>query len=127
VLIENVTIYGDFNSPNNDGIDIEGSNNTLIRECHIDTGDDAICPKTKTGSLFNLTVTDCWIRTKSCAVKLGSDSKFSFQALRFERLEIVDSHRGLGLQIRDSGINLVLKTGILMKAQSVLRCLKLNS
>lgn len=103
MLIENVTIYGDFNSPNNDGIDIEGSNNTVIRRCHIDTGDDAICPKTSTAPLFNLTVSDCWIRTKSCAVKLGSGSNFDFHGLRFERLKIVDSHRGLGFQIRDSG------------------------
>ncbi|CAM6089809.1 unnamed protein product [Calypogeia fissa] len=103
VLIENITIYGDFNSPNNDGIDIEGSNNTVIRGCHIDTGDDAICPKTATAPLYNLTVSDCWIRTKSCAVKLGSGSSFDFHALRFERLKIVDSHRGLGFQIRDSG------------------------
>ncbi|KAM0846223.1 hypothetical protein ACQ4PT_055810 [Festuca glaucescens] len=48
-VIRNVSIYGDFDTPNNDGIDIEGSNNTIIADCHIDTGDDAICPKSGTG------------------------------------------------------------------------------
>ncbi|KAJ0099882.1 hypothetical protein Patl1_20613 [Pistacia atlantica] len=101
--IHNVSIYGDFNTPNNDGIDIEDSNNTVITRCKIDTGDDAICPKTYTGPLYNLTVTDCWIRTKSSAIKLGSASWFDFKSLVFDNITIVDSHRGLALQIRDGG------------------------
>ncbi|KAF4363209.1 hypothetical protein F8388_020779 [Cannabis sativa] len=103
ISIHDVQIYGDFNTPNNDGIDIEDSNNTIITRCHIDTGDDAICPKTYTGPLYNLTATDCWIRTKSSAIKLGSASWFDFKGLVFDNITIVDSHRGLGLQIRDGG------------------------
>nr|POF16045.1 putative polygalacturonase [Quercus suber] len=101
--IHDVSIYGNFNTPNNDGIDIEDSNNTVITRCHIDTGDDAICPKTYTGPLYNLTVTNCWIRTKSSAIKLGSASSFDFKGLIFDSITIVQSHRGLGLQIRDGG------------------------
>uniref|UniRef100_A0A2P2IKB6 Polygalacturonase n=1 Tax=Rhizophora mucronata TaxID=61149 RepID=A0A2P2IKB6_RHIMU len=103
--VHDVSIYGDFNTPNNDGIDIEDSNHTLITRCHIDTGDDAICPKTYTRPLYNLTATDCWIRTKSSAIKLGSASSFDFRHLVFDNITIVDSHRGLGLQIRDGGNN----------------------
>ncbi|CAL9025861.1 unnamed protein product [Prunus brigantina] len=103
VLIQDVSIYGDFNTPNNDGIDIEDSNNTVITRCHIDTGDDAICPKTSTGPLYNLTVTNSWIRTKSSAIKLGSASWFDFKGFVFDNITIVDSHRGLGFQIRDGG------------------------
>lgn len=99
--IHDVSIHGDFDTPNNDGIDIEDSNNTLITRCKIDTGDDAICPKTYTGPLYNLTATDCWIRTKSSAIKLGSASWFDFKGLFFDNITIVDSHRGLGFQIRD--------------------------
>ncbi|KAG6513331.1 hypothetical protein ZIOFF_023655 [Zingiber officinale] len=102
-LIRNVSIYGDFDSPNNDGIDIEDSNRTVIRNCHIDTGDDAICPKSSTGPVLDLLVTDCWIRTKSSAIKLGSASWFDFSRLFFHNITIVDSHRGLGMQIRDGG------------------------
>ncbi|KAL4339756.1 hypothetical protein GQ457_08G016280 [Hibiscus cannabinus] len=101
--IHDVSIYGDFNTPNNDGIDIEDSNNTVITRCHIDTGDDAICPKTYTGPLYNLTATNSWIRTKSSAIKLGSASWFEFKNLVFDNITIVDSHRGLGFQIRDGG------------------------
>ncbi|GAV63917.1 Glyco_hydro_28 domain-containing protein [Cephalotus follicularis] len=101
--IQDVSIFGDFNTPNNDGIDVEDSNNTVITRCHIDTGDDAICPKTYTGPLYNLTATNCWIRTKSSAIKLGSASWFDFKHLVFDNITIVDSHRGLGFQIRDGG------------------------
>ncbi|KAA8518224.1 hypothetical protein F0562_015698 [Nyssa sinensis] len=101
--IQDVSIYGDFNTPNNDGIDIDDSNNTVITRCNIDTGDDAICPKTYAGPLYNLTATNCWIRTKSSAIKLGSASWFDFKGLVFDNITIVESHRGLGLQIRDGG------------------------
>ncbi|KAK1428829.1 hypothetical protein QVD17_17669 [Tagetes erecta] len=101
--IHDMSIYGDFNTPNNDGIDIDDSNNTVITRCNINTGDDAICPKTYDGPLYNLTATDSWIRTKSSAIKLGSASWFEFKGLLFDNITIVDSHRGLGLQIRDGG------------------------
>ncbi|KAK4412998.1 Transcription factor [Sesamum alatum] len=101
--IHDISIYGDFNTPNNDGIDIEDSNNTLITRCTIDTGDDAICPKTYTGPIYNLTATSCWIKTKSSAIKFGSASWYAFKGLVFDNITIVESHRGLGLQIRDGG------------------------
>lgn len=101
--IHDISIYGDFNTPNNDGIDIDDSNNTVITRCNINTGDDAICPKTYDGPLYNLTATDSWIRTKSSAIKLGSASYFEFKGLLFNNITIVESHRGLGLQIRDGG------------------------
>lgn len=101
--VHDVSILGDFNTPNNDGIDIEDSNNTFLTRCHIDTGDDAICPKTYVAPLHNLTVTDCWIRTKSSAIKLGSASWFEFKGLVFDNITISESHRGLGMQIRDGG------------------------
>lgn len=101
--VEDVSIYGNFNSPNNDGIDIEDSNNTFITRCTIDTGDDAICPKTSNGPLYNLTATNSWIRTKSSAIKFGSGSWFDFRGLVFDNITIYESHRGLGFQIRDGG------------------------
>ncbi|KAG5526315.1 hypothetical protein RHGRI_032559 [Rhododendron griersonianum] len=42
-------------------------------------------------------------RTESSAIKLGSASWFEFKGLVFDNITIVDSHRGLGLQILDGG------------------------
>lgn len=103
ITIQDIAIYGDLNIPNNDGIDIEDSNNTVITRCHIDTGDDAICPKSSTGPVHNLTVTNSWIRSKSSAIKFGSASWFEFKHFVFDNITIVDSHRGLAFQIRDGG------------------------
>lgn len=103
ITIQDIAIYGDLNIPNNDGIDIEDSNNTVITRCHIDTGDDAICPKSSTGPVYNLTVTNSWIRSKSSAIKFGSASWFEFKHFVFDNITIVDSHRGLAFQIRDGG------------------------
>ncbi|XLU45636.1 hypothetical protein S245_040450, partial [Arachis hypogaea] len=75
--------------------------NTLITRCHIDTGDDAISPRSSTGPVHNITATNCWIRTKSSAIKLGSASFFDFNNFLFHNITIVDSHRGLGFQIPD--------------------------
>ena len=118
-VIRNVSIFGDFKSPNNDGIDITDSNNTVITDCHIDTGDDALCPKSSTGPVYNLTATNCWIRTKSCAIKFGSASYFNFNKLVFNNITIVDSHRGLGMQIRDGGTKLCLHLSVCSHTSSV--------
>lgn len=106
--IHDVSIYGDFNTPNNDGIDIEDSNNTVITRCSISTGDDSICPKTSNGPLYNLTVTNCWLRSRSSAIKLGSGSFYDFKGLVFDNITIDDSHRGLGMQIRDGGNSILV-------------------
>ncbi|KAH7299199.1 hypothetical protein KP509_25G077000 [Ceratopteris richardii] len=103
VTIHHVSILGDFDTPNNDGIDIDSSNNTYIYRCKIDTGDDAICPKTYYGPVHNLTASHCWIRTKSCGVKFGSATYYDFYGIKFNQITIADSHRGIGLQLRDSG------------------------
>ncbi|KAF3537013.1 hypothetical protein F2Q69_00023047 [Brassica cretica] len=50
-----------------------------------------------------LSLTYCWIRTKSSAIKLGSASWFEFKSLVFDNITIFESHRGLGMQIRDGG------------------------
>jgi polygalacturonase len=125
ISIHDIAIYGDLNIPNNDGIDIEDSNNTVITRCHIDTGDDAICPKSSTGPLYNLTVTDCWIRSKSSAIKFGSASWFAFKHFVFNNITIVDSHRGLAFQIRDGGnflVNFLILTSITVLLNSVNVC-----
>eukprot|EP00850_Spirogloea_muscicola_P024180 SM000466S16657 [mRNA] locus=s466:3388:6071:+ [translate_table: standard] len=103
VHIKGISILGDFSTPYNDGIDIDGTNDTLIEFVDISTGDDAICAKTLLGPMKNLTMKHCNLRSKSSAIKLGSESHFDFQSLHFEHINITDSHRGLAIQLRDAG------------------------
>lgn len=45
------------------------------------------------------------------AIKLGSASWFDFKHFVFDNIAIVDSHRGIGFQIRDGG-NMFLLTSL---------------
>ena len=42
VVLSNLNIWGDYNIPNNDGIDIVGCQRVIITECIIDTEDEVI-------------------------------------------------------------------------------------
>jgi polygalacturonase len=103
VLVTNWTQHGDERWPNNDGIDIDSSSHVLVEKSSIDTADDGVCIKGSTpgGAVFNVTVRDSVVRSRSTAVKFGSNCGIPMSELLFENLTIVDSNRGLGLQARD--------------------------
>eukprot|EP01095_Lingulamoeba_sp_RSL-Kostka_P016211 TRINITY_DN7842_c0_g1_i1.p1 TRINITY_DN7842_c0_g1~~TRINITY_DN7842_c0_g1_i1.p1 ORF type:complete len:488 (+),score=82.40 TRINITY_DN7842_c0_g1_i1:170-1633(+) len=104
VTVDNVDIYGDFNIPNNDGIDIDSGHDIKITNCNINTGDDNICPKTIEGAeLTDLIVSGCVLRSKSSAIKFGSATHSNFKNALFTNIIINESHRGLALQLRDEG------------------------
>jgi polygalacturonase len=105
VLLDGVTVTGPYNWPNNDGIDPDSSVNVTIRNCWVDTGDDAICPKSTAGygPLKNLLVEDCVVRSRSCGVKFGSATEEDMTDILIRRVWVWDSNRGLGIQHRDAG------------------------
>ena len=49
VTVRNVTIKNPINSPNSDGINFESCKRCLLTDCHVDTGDDAVCIKAGRG------------------------------------------------------------------------------
>ncbi|EFN59558.1 hypothetical protein CHLNCDRAFT_8203, partial [Chlorella variabilis] len=105
VRISGVRIRGDWDIPNNDGIDVDGSRHVSISHADVDTADDTVCLKTTAAGfpLEHVSVTDCRLRSRSSAIKLGSESRADMRHLRFARLAIADSHRGLAIQLRDGG------------------------
>ena len=60
VIVEGTYIWGDPRVPNNDGIDIDSSQNVTVRGVNVSTCDDAICIKTTDG------------RCPTCAVRSGA-------------------------------------------------------
>jgi len=105
VTITNITIRGDWEIFNNDGIDIDSSSDVTVSECDIDTADDALCIKTTLAGVpvRNVYASRCRLRSRAAAVKLGSESVADMQDLLFEDLEVWKSHRGLAIQLRDAG------------------------
>jgi polygalacturonase len=104
VWVRDWTQRGDERWPNNDGIDIDSSSDVLVERSSIDTADDGVCIKGSTyplGRVHNVTVRDCTVRSRSSAIKFGSNNGIPTSELLFERITVHDSNRGLALQARD--------------------------
>ena len=100
ILIDGITVLGDPRMPNNDGIDIDSSRNVTIRNTHVSVADDGICLKSSHGYgvIENLLVEDTVIRSKSSAIKVGSNVDENMKNAYFRNIRIYDSNRGLGIQ-----------------------------
>lgn len=113
---ENITVRGvevDNNRrmPNTDGIVIDGCRNVDITDSAFRTADDGIVLKTTrrrdgsvTGACENINVKNCIIESRSCALKLGTESFSPFRNIAFEDVRIEKSNRGLGIFSRDGGV-----------------------
>lgn len=79
VRFDGIRIDSQNNNINNDGIDLDGCVNVLIENCVINSGDDAICPKSTTPQVCsNIVVRGCTISSHTAAYKLGTSSRAGF-------------------------------------------------
>lgn len=79
INIDNITIYN-RNCANNDGIDIDSSQNVTVTNCDISSGDDGICIKTTSNlPCKNITVKNCKVSTDWGAFKIGTESVGDFE------------------------------------------------
>jgi len=81
ITVERVTIRTrNTGLANNDGIDLDSCDGAVIRDCDIDSGDDALCFKaTSPLPSRNITVTNCKLSTKCNGIKLGTESLGGFE------------------------------------------------
>jgi hypothetical protein len=82
VVIDSVTILNAFA----DGIDPDACRNVRISNCHIESHDDAIVPKTSFSlgehrASENITVTNCYLATIAQCFKLGTESGGDFKRI----------------------------------------------
>ncbi len=107
-VIDGVNLLNNLKIRNGDGIDIDHSKNVRIANCHITSGDDCICLKNRReyeayGSCHDITVTNCTMSSRSCAIKIGSENMDSIYNVTIDNCVITRSNRGLGIQNRDEG------------------------
>ena len=109
VLVDGVTVNGDLRWPNNDGIDVTSCNNTLIRNCFVQTGDDAFSPKTwqHYGPLHNLTIEHCRFRARSGGIHFGASAWYDYVNVTIRDVVVMDAHSGLLAQVRGPGKRLL--------------------
>ncbi|WFO17765.1 glycosyl hydrolase family 28 protein [Cellulophaga baltica 4] len=98
ILIDNVSIYNHANR-NNDGIDLDSSHDIVIKNCTINSGDDAICIKsTSPLPTYNVKVSNCTLRSDWGAIKFGTESMGDFYNIDIRDCTIEDT-KGGGIKI----------------------------
>ena len=107
-VVDGISLLNNLKIRNGDGIDLDHSKNVRIANCHITSGDDAICFKNRReyeeyGSCHDIVVTNCVMESRSCTVKLGSENMDSIYNVTIDNCVIKGSNRGLGIQNRDEG------------------------
>ena len=107
-VLDGINLLNNLKIRNGDGIDLDHSKNVRISNCHITSGDDCICLKNRReyeayGSCHDITVTNCVMTSRSCAIKIGSENMDSIYNVVFDNCVITRSNRGLGIQNRDEG------------------------
>ena len=102
VLVEGVTVDSDLRWPNCDGIDVTSCNDTVIRKCHVRTGDDAFSPKTWDGygPLQNLLIEDSSFHSRSGGIHFGASAWHDYINVIVRRVRVLDAHNGLLVQVR---------------------------
>jgi polygalacturonase len=109
VVISGITLLNSLMVRNSDGIDLDHSKNVRISNCHIESGDDCICLKNRReyeafGRCENITVSNCTMTSRSCAIKIGSENMDTIRHVVFNNCIIRNSNRGIGIQNRDEGV-----------------------
>ncbi len=123
VVIDGISLLNNLKIRNGDGIDIDHSRNVRIANCHITSGDDCICLKNRReyaeyGPTHDITVTNCTMTSRSCAIKIGSENMDSIYNVTIDNCVITRSNRGLGIQNRDEGtVTDVVFSNIVMDLQ----------
>lgn len=109
VVISGITLLNSLKVRNSDGIDLDHSKNVRISDCYIESGDDCICLKNRReyeefGRCENITVSNCTMTSRSCAIKIGSENMDTIRQVVFNNCIIKKSNRGVGIQNRDEGV-----------------------
>ncbi|MBO0661117.1 glycosyl hydrolase family 28 protein [Jiella sp. MQZ9-1] len=110
VVVRNVAIENDPRMPNTDGIVIDSCVNVAIEHVDVATADDGVVVKTSrrtdgspVGPCRNIRVHASRIESRSCALKIGTETHSECAEITFSDCSVVASNRALGIFSRDGG------------------------
>ena len=108
VHVDGVYIYSDLEKGvNADGVDVVSSQNVVISDCVIETGDDAIVLKTigmdgrPAQPTENVTVTNCVLSSSSTPLMIGTETEADIRHVVFSNCVIRNSNKGFGINVQD--------------------------
>ncbi len=106
-VIEGVTIRSrDLGMHNNDGINIDSSENVRVRHCDVVSGDDALVIKSTSRARpgRDIVASDCKLSTRTNAIKLGTESIGGFENIKVSNCQITNTKMaGIALYTVDGG------------------------
>ena len=102
VFVNAVSIVNNYFRTVTDGIDVVSCRDVHIANCHISTGDDSICLKSRDGyPCRHVVVSNCTLESIATAIKLGTESESDFHDIRFSNCTIRNSTVGVGVYVKD--------------------------
>ena len=108
LLIERLQVENQANF-NNDGLDIDGCRRVIVRDCFINSEDDALCFKgASQRPTADVLIENCRLYSSCNALKFGTDSQGDFRRVLARNLEIggpAPEMRTLLRRRADSGIS----------------------
>ncbi len=114
LTLEGLTVRNHANY-NNDGMDLDGCRDVLVRHCRVSSGDDALCFKgASQRPAERILVEDCDFYSACNAVKVGTDTQGDFRRVLIRRCRIgglAEDPSGLKHPCADSGISLEMMDG----------------
>jgi polygalacturonase len=99
IVIDSISIYS-RELGNNDGINIDCSQEVKISNCQTDTGDDGLCFKTTWSKMAckNIEVKNMRITSNHAGIKFGTESMAPFENIKISDIYIYDTNNG-GIKI----------------------------
>lgn len=114
VLLEHVTVRNQVNY-NNDGIDLDGCRDVIVRHCDVLSGDDACCFKGASQRPTERVLVENSRFDSACnAFKVGTDTQGDFRNVLVRSCQlggVEDDPSGLKHRCADSGISLEMVDG----------------
>jgi len=95
ITIENVKIIS-RGVAHNDGIDIDGCQHVRIKNCDINSGDDALCFKTTSSKMAcsDIVVKNMKLKSSQGAIKMGTESMAPFENIKISNCYIYETNNG---------------------------------
>lgn len=88
VLLERMHVLNHANY-NNDGLDLDGCRDVIVRSCQIYSGDDGICMKGAGQTrMEQVLIEDCDVYSACNAIKIGTDTQGDFRSILIENCRI---------------------------------------
>jgi polygalacturonase len=80
----------------NDGMDIDGCQDVRIKDCDIESGDDALCFKTTSSTMAcsDIEIDGMRLKSNQAAIKMGTESMAAFENIKISNCYIYKTNNG---------------------------------